>query len=341
MRQHQFKFHCCFGESTQVVRISRNLYEEILTLSRFFGEVEQIYQNGFDLIRKDSLLIHFQGEKCLHSPFSAVLSNPIKIWKKNVNLEKGDIYHFEDKFLRRVKRKGCSIYFNPYDVVDLKNKLFTFPPDNATLLFWIWLLIKEIRYFGSFEGIAGTLSLLGRELSTVFSDFSVEKSIWSRHALPEVEKLLKSVVEDDLYGFVRGWSSIVGLGPGLTPAGDDFLVGFLAAHRILASPFAENFKCSNLKIKLKRTASFRTGTVAFQFLKYALEGIFSESLYLVFKYLKSLSWLEAEKNNLQINENKNQLKYFLQWGHSSGVDTLTGVVFGFWSIISRNERSVQ
>jgi len=141
--------------------------------------------------------------------------------------------------------------------------------------------------------------------------------------VPRVKKLILSVIHEDLDGFGLAWETLLGLGPGLTPAADDFLVGFLAAHKLFSSPFGERLGDDGVKTRLEERARIKTVPTSSQFLKCALEGIFSEILYLAFDDLIS----SAE------NGGREQIEYFLKWGHSSGADTLTGVVFGLWSMI--------
>jgi len=81
-----------FRETAQIMRIERGLYQELLNYSGVLGRVGQIYQKGFDLIRGDESIIHFRGETWLHSPFGAVLDQPIPKWVEDVSLREGDIF---------------------------------------------------------------------------------------------------------------------------------------------------------------------------------------------------------------------------------------------------------
>jgi len=57
--------------------------------------------------------------------------------------------------------------------------------------------------------------------------------------------------------------------------------------------------------------------------------MFSEILYLVFDEL-------VFRDNRKNQESINPIEYFLQCGHTSGTDTLTGLVFGLWSLTEFN-----
>lgn len=306
-----------------MIRIEKAFYQELLSCSSVVWEVGQIYQKGFDLVREDGRLMHFRGETWLHSPFGAVLDQPIPKWVEDVSLREGDIFERKGRLLQRRTRNGCSIQLNPSFIVDLKRTLRFRPPQRETLLSEIQLLSEEIFKWNRFEGMAGVLALLAEELPSLPFISLIPISFWSSHALPRVRKLVSSVIHEDLDDFGLAWEALLGLGPGLTPAGDDFLVGFLAAHKLFSSSFGERLRDNRVKIRLEERARIKTVPTSSQFLKCALDGIFSEILYLAFDDLRS----GAEDGG------REKIEYFLKWGHSSGADTLTGVVFGLWSMI--------
>ena len=119
----------------KILRIEKAFYEELLSCSSFHGKIGQIYQKGFDLVREDGRLIHFRGETWLHSPFGAVLDQPIPKWVENVSLREGDIFERKGGLLQRRTRNGCSIQLNPSYIVDLKRTLRSRPPLPETLLY--------------------------------------------------------------------------------------------------------------------------------------------------------------------------------------------------------------
>ncbi len=306
-----------------ITRIEKTLYQELLNCPGFLGKIGQIYQKGFDIVREDGRLVHFREGTWLHSPFGAVLDQPIQKWVETVSLREGDIFERKGRLLQRSTRNGCSIQLNPSYIANLKRTLRFRPPHREILLSEIQLLSEEIFKWSRFEGMAGTLSLLAKEFPSLPFISLIPISFWSRHALPRVRKLVSSVIHEDLDDFGLAWEALLGLGPGLTPAADDFLVGFLAAHKLFSSSFGERIGLDSIKTRLEERAMIKTVPTSSQFLKCALEGIFSEILYLVFDDLRS----GAE------NGGRERIQYFLKWGHSSGADTLTGVVFGLWSMM--------
>lgn len=311
-------------DSIQLTRIEKTLYEELKGWKGFLGRVGQVYQNGFDLIKEEGRkVIHFRSERWLHSPFGAILDRPIKQLKGEVSLMEGDLFWKAGQSVLRRSRDGLSIELEPLDIVDLRRTLSSSPPGSETMLSSIRTLTDEIVKSGKFEGMAGTSLLLRNECPATFPDFPFSVSLWSRHALPQAKRLVEAAVKEDLVLFQEVWEGLLGLGPGLTPAADDFLVGFLAAHKLFSSPFGLRLADDGVKTRLEERARIKTVPISSEFLKCALGGIFSEILYLAFEDLR----FRAE------NGGTKQIEYFLKWGHSSGADTLTGVVFGLLSMI--------
>jgi hypothetical protein len=322
-----------YNTSIRVVRIERTLYQELTCCPDIVGQVGRIYEHGFDIVRKDGRFIHFRNGKWLHAPFGVVLDEPVKIWVTNVSLREGDVFVRKGQVLLRLGENGCGIHVHPTCVVDLKKRLCPSRLSDDTLLCWIRVLADTIVNHGTFEGMGGTLRLLEQQLPGIVSKTSVEVSPWSKHALVPVKKLVQSVIDEDLEQFCTAWGLLVGLGPGLTPAGDDFLAGFMAAHTVFSSSFGRLRDDHHLSGLVGR-AKFGTTAVAYQFLRCAVEGMFSEILYAALSNLLMLRCCGETEDRLDVDHNgTDRIEYFLRWGHSSGTDTLTGVVFGLWSML--------
>jgi hypothetical protein len=114
----------------------------------------------------------------------------------------------------------------------------------------------------------------------------------------------------DPVAFIEGALGLVGLGEGLTPAGDDCLVGALAVlHR-----FARSWLLAHPEISatVARAAGRATTAVAREFVAHALAGRFAESL---------LDLLTAES----ADEAVRAAARLCESGATSGADTLSGV----------------
>lgn len=112
-------------------------------------------------------------------------------------------------------------------------------------------------------------------------------------------------------------AQVVGLGPGLTPSGDDFLTGYLAA--LWSRAQAESGIAALLqKLDASFSALFaRTNVISRQMLRDAVHGRFGEHLVtLISAVAHARDVVGATVRALDI-------------GHSSGADTVCGLLFGY------------
>ena len=130
-------------------------------------------------------------------------------------------------------------------------------------------------------------------------------------------KLARATETRDAGEVVSALSALVGLGTGLTPAGDDFIVGYLAAL------WSRSYRERGLAALLRALAapvgqlSCRTNAISRQMLLDALGGHFAERLTEVVRCL----WGGGEVTRAA--------ERLLEVGHSSGADGLCGLLFGF------------
>jgi hypothetical protein len=124
------------------------------------------------------------------------------------------------------------------------------------------------------------------------------------------EQLAAGIRGDDADEFLAGARALIGLGEGLTPAGDDCLVGALGAlWRFAPRSIGQR---PVVRAELARAAAGGTTTIAREFIVHALEGRFSE---LVVATLMASSPGDARRAATRL----------VDTGATSGADTLTGL----------------
>lgn len=130
--------------------------------------------------------------------------------------------------------------------------------------------------------------------------------------LPAAENILnncrKLVKKKSYTDAAISLSRLIGIGIGLTPSGDDFLCGVLAGFPLW------NAATHPLFLQLKSSVSqnlIRTNDISRIFLRCALDGYFSEAINQLPKLLSDTDIRSA----------------FEAIGHSSGMDTLSGILF--------------
>lgn len=154
------------------------------------------------------------------------------------------------------------------------------------------------------------------------------KRIPSLSFLVETETIIKNQTEE-LLACLRKWNcpfkllreftgKLIGLGPGLTPMDDDFIIGIMGAlalfrsHSKKVEDFFKNFK-EAITGHLNETC-----TVSSEFLLYATQNCFSEKIDNLL-YFFSHRKLEEEKL-------KRTIQNAFDFGSTSGIGNLLGIL---------------
>lgn len=133
------------------------------------------------------------------------------------------------------------------------------------------------------------------------------------YAHARIVEVIRGIEQEDLSRAMLAAAGLLGLGDGLTPSGDDFLVGFGAALATAGHPLAIPFleSCATL-------AEGRTTYLARVLLGYAARGEYTARL-------KSLLTTLLTGTEREVDD---QIPIALAWGSTSGADLLLGVLVG-------------
>jgi hypothetical protein len=131
-------------------------------------------------------------------------------------------------------------------------------------------------------------------------------------ARPILAELVVALETGDRTGAAEVAACLVGLGPGLTPSGDDVLVGIEAALHALARPSAGFLALAMGGVEGRTTA------LAATLLRHAGNGEFAERLHIL---LAALLGSDDEAIPAAIDR-------AVAWGATSGTDCLLGVLIG-------------
>lgn len=93
-------------------------------------------------------------------------------------------------------------------------------------------------------------------------------SVFERELAARAAALAGAFAGRDLPGVRAAASRMIGLGPGLTPAGDDFLAGLMVTFSLPAAPFGSRYR----RVARALAASAATGTVSRAMLLHAARG---------------------------------------------------------------------
>ena len=160
---------------------------------------------------------------------------------------------------------------------------------------------------------SGLLTAYKKINATGFIGGCKDKSIYVEPFLKNLIDLERATRERNLNRIYETSLRFVGLGVGLTPSGDDFLLGCLAAWQYLQSPIYSVFE----KRKEDWLAKAKIGTTALSYfmLESGMKGSINNALYALIEAIsKKQPLFRSFKNMLSI-------------GSTSGTDMLIGVCF--------------
>ncbi len=194
----------------------------------------------------------------------------------------------------------------------------------------LWALVDSVPADAPAEGLGPLTSHLD-QLACGNVQEVPNLGIVPRFAMPNVAMLAQGLVQGDDDAINQAVRGLTGLGPGLTPSGDDMLVGLMVALRTALGPVDGNeattlgfFQSSNVSIidELSRSIvrhATRTNRISAALLEQAALGIGSAAQHRVVRCL-----LEATP----VTGLETAVAGLVRWGHTSGWDALTGILFG-------------
>jgi hypothetical protein len=143
---------------------------------------------------------------------------------------------------------------------------------------------------------------------------SVE-STYRKVAQKAIEGLLAALHEGDRQGIAAGAAALAGLGPGLTPAGDDFLLGVMAGLRTWPQFLAgRGLSVEEACQTIYKAATGRTNLLSMALLRSAKEGMFGEAWHILLAALRQGKAREVREAADRV----------LGFGGTSGADALSG-----------------
>jgi len=234
------------------------------------GWIHSVFRNALYILTGDRRLIGVVGPRSYNMPIN------LKVWLPK-GLAIGDLGLSQGI---PVRRSGDLLMIGGDLSVDLRGVRIWKPIRRKSLEVLdeaeLSRSIKEVEdaasEWASTEGFGPLIShregLIANDLRSVPSDGPMISK-----AARGIASLFKAVKERDPIGIDRSVTGLVGLGPGLTPSGDDFLTGFLASLIFGARgfPLRFSFPIGSLRESVLR-ARASTTLVSQEFLLHAVEG---------------------------------------------------------------------
>jgi len=161
----------------------------------------------------------------------------------------------------------------------------------------------------------------------LFLEQPLQETPLSRMAMPNLRLLAQASWRQNIEGIEEATRGLAGLGPGLTPSGDDVLGGFAAIMALLSTQLsADSISRKHIASKIAAVAKPRTTKLSGILLEFASLGEVSEQ----FGMLLLTLMLPAEEFGTVLRAADRVLAF----GASSGSDTLLGMVLGLRALES-------
>lgn len=267
------------GPATERVRVLRwglALHKRILNAPPEAGRVHSVFERALNILWHDGGLVTLHGPAPLAAPFAASVARLPEAGRLAPGTE---VFRRENRILLG----PCVLDIESGTLVDTTIHPSGEGPD---------LLASALKALAMPAGAPGLSSPSGRS---------------AQHRLAD------GIRNRDAQTFVEGACALIGLGEGLTPAGDDCLVGSLAVlHR-----FAHSWVARQREIAASIAAAAQAGTtmVGREFILHALDGAFSET---ILDLVTAASEQDARRAAARLAEA----------GATSGADTLRGINLG-------------
>lgn len=296
------------GHVFYVKEISTSIYPLIQKGKK--GVVHSVYKNVIN-ISVEGHIVSIQADILPKTPFSlTVYSCPILF--QELEIHKGDEVDFQKS------QFSIGSYIFNVDSTNIWDAQLTrrFCVNRESSKREIETLSKNLAIYGKNDGL-GKLPWFFLETSPD-DEFKQNMNHVVSIALPLVQNLLRNAGEGRIdVSAVKG-ASLIGLGPGLTPSGDDFLIGLLSVllstkdNKAVVQQFAECLKSEVIKNVNKTTFLSR------ELLLCGCRGDFSEPFHYFYDSLITNDAKQILSSSID----------FINTGHTSGTDALSGILFG-------------
>lgn len=151
-----------------------------------------------------------------------------------------------------------------------------------------------------------------------------EISGWGGKKVPRlIGRLIAGSLENREQALAEGICGLLGLGPGSTPSGDDFLLGFLGGLVHTPPPRCRPAAAAMARL-LRRNAPRLTTLLSAEYLRYGVQGWYHQ------RFGEMLQAFTAGTKQEMLAKARN----LMQLGHFSGADLLIGFVYGGFTALA-------
>ncbi len=301
----------------RAIRICQKMKEEIENSENVHGYVHSAFNRACNIMTEDNRIYSLLSSDKAIAPLSVVL----KLDKGFIDsgIAQGMEVTMDKKYLR-INEANVEIDIS-------KAKLWQGSPrfqgkrkvTEEGLINNLKIVEDSIFSSGRFEGIAPIVFSCGEYFESLkpFRSETVETNNYCSFIEDRFIRLFRNVIDNDLESFLDSIKNIIGFGPGLTPSTDDFIAGFMVGLIYLSNYYdmniSEAIQLNNMMIK---DLDNKTTKISYKMLESAAIGEVSEDV------TELLSCIFNKSTN---NELKTSMLRVLDYGETSGTDTVCGI----------------
>jgi hypothetical protein len=279
------------------IQVSKTLIESLYSLKRCSGQFHSIFNSCINVTLKDNFLLSLILEtKPIHSRAVQIYQNDWFYYRLH-QIEPGDKIYLNDDRLE-IPNLSLLIPFSRSSVWDPEE----WPESHKSSISNLWKNAEFIRKVLFDEE---QILLFPGEFKILFQN--------------RIASLRYAVKENSLSKVIDAIAHLIGFGPGLTPSGDDFMVGFISSyHYLKKSKFILSVNMNDFVEQILLLYKNKTTFISEMMIYEACKGRF-------FKPIVELL------RNLFFSDQKNSLvsAYRLtKIGSNSGMDILRGIICG-------------
>ena len=312
-----------------IARVEKSVLARLRSCEPQAGRVLKSWGQSFILIDPQNRPIYFFAKMPLHVPFGVAMDSELGCGDTWFHVGQGCLLARRGQMLMLTQTGNVALNLNSGQEVDLSWDRQGMTLHAPPLSQCIQALGRIVTALGDSQGLAGVLNYLrtnGKFYPRTDSP-PLPVSPYAGYAMEYVESLLNASHEQLPVALMEACRGLIGCGPGLTPSGDDFLVGFLAAHYLCGSALAGEVRRQKLGSAVAAMAKKQTTIVSAEMLACAVKGKFSEIL---FQACRALPGLANDSNQ------NGPVQRFLDWGSTSGTDTIVGLTVGLATLAKCN-----
>ena len=270
----------------------------------FFGRVHSIFAKVVNVCDKDEELFSLAAADLDNAPHTVLVAFPAEFRFDAAGIVSGDPVTSG----RGVLAVGPRLTVDAAGAASWQDVLPRFPAGRS-----LGILAANLAVLADIIAATGT----GGGLKEYYTGGGQgDSSLFSRELAARAAGLVAALEAADFIAAAGCGRSLLGLGTGQTPSGDDFLAGLLTVFHLPGSPFGEDYR--KLSQRLSREAERLTAAISQAMLHQAAEGRARQS---VISLLEALIAGEA----LQIGTAAARV---LALGSSSGTDIAVGLASG-------------